>query len=64
MLSTIQLIAVNFNRVSVVLLTLDNKTERKRRSIKNVIFTTDNLADEPVQIEDDRLSSGGNFSLQ
>ena len=64
MLSTIQLITVNFNRVSVVLLTLDNTTERKRRSIKNVIFTTDNLADEPVQIEDDRLSSGGNFSLQ
>ncbi|XP_063687946.1 receptor-type tyrosine-protein phosphatase F-like isoform X2 [Bolinopsis microptera] len=51
-------------RVSVVLLTLDNKTERKRRSTKNVIFTTDNLTEEPVQIEDDRLSSGGNFSLQ
>ena len=56
----------NSHSVSVVLLELDNETERKRRytNEENVIFTTDDLSYEPVEITSNRLDKGGNFSLQ
>ncbi|KAL5250784.1 hypothetical protein ACHWQZ_G016502 [Mnemiopsis leidyi] len=52
--------------VSVVLLELDNVTERKRRFADQgyVIFSTDELSGEPVEITSNRLDKGGNFSLQ